>query len=266
MSSIGAIYSCPISQYSYIGAARACPLTPGLTTPANADVILLGNSHALMYAPLWATLFEARGLTVTAVLMEKCLPTTQANVSLACTDTARSKLAEVLPLKSAKIVVLGLTWWNNDQLLAADGAPLDDRESRALTPAIDDLIAQLQRAGKQVILTGPLAQPNWDIASILSRQLAFGHPLDQPIFLPREEFDRRFKTAIDHFAARTDIGFARPHLVQCSKERCEFLTDGRSLFADRHHLAEAELWRFRAPLERAVESLPIPHEQPTGER
>lgn len=255
---VGTLYRCPISDYMLLGSARVCPVTPGLTNPADADVVLLGNSHALMFAPIWGEIFSVRGLSVVLILMERCLPTTLANISLDCNETARSKLSEILPLERAKIVVVGMTWWNNDQLLSADGRRLDDQEARALTQAIDDLIRQLQRSGKQVIVTGPLAQPNWDVASIVSRQLAFGHPVDRPTFLPLAEFNQRFGQAIRHFEERTDIGFARPDLVQCSTDRCNFILDGHSLFADYHHVAKAELWRFRTPFEHALDAIRLP--------
>jgi len=44
--------------------------------------------------------------------------------------------------------------------------------------------------------------------------------------------------------------------VQCPDERCYFVLDGRSLFADSNHVASAELPRFRAMFEAALGAQP----------
>jgi hypothetical protein len=92
----------------------------------------------------------------------------------------------------------------------------------------------------------------------MSRELAFGHPVDGPTFMPMPEFERRFGSAIRHFETRGDISFARPDRVQCHAERCEYLLDGHSLFADDNHLAVAELQRFRTEFETTLATQPTP--------
>jgi hypothetical protein len=117
---------------------------------------------------------------------------------------------------------------------------------------VDDLIDRLHQDGRRVVLIGPIAEPGWDIASTLSRQLAFGHPLDRPTFLQASDFERRFGPLIRHFEARGDVGFARLDRVQCPADRCYYVLDGRSLFSDSNHIASAELWRFRTVFEEAL--------------
>ena len=224
--------------------------------PADADVVLLGNSHALMYASLWASILAERGLTGLLVNVNRCLPTVQANVSRECTDTARRNLAEVMKLRRARIVVLGLTWWyETNGLIGPDGRILDNHDNRALVEALDYLITQLQHAGKKVVLIGPSADPGWDVASTVSRQLAFGRTVDRPTFMPASDFTRRFGPTIRHFEARADVGFARVDQIQCHNERCDYILDGRSLFSDSNHIAAAELPRFRPFFEAALRTL-----------
>jgi hypothetical protein len=180
------------------------------------------------------------------------------NITRECIALARSNLQQLLKLTRARTVILGLTWWHaDDGLVDADRGAIDSRDSGALEAALvaglDDLIDQLHRAGKQVVLIGPIAEPGWDIASTTSRQLAFGQPVDRPGYLPAADFARRFESTIRHFAARGDIGFARPDRVQCDAERCWYLRDGRSLFADHSHIAIAELPRFRALFAAALQ-------------
>jgi peptidoglycan/LPS O-acetylase OafA/YrhL len=243
---VGADYHCPASDYILFDSRRACLMNLPSRNPADADVVLLGNSHAQMYAPVWASILAERGQTGLLIPVNACLPTVQANISRDCIDVAMRNLAQVAKLARARTVILALTWWHEaDKLVDSTGRTVDNRNSGALVAALDDLLDQLRQAGKQVVLIGPIAQPGWDIASTISRQLAFGHPVDGPSFLPASDFALRFGPAIQHFEARADIGFVRPDRVQCPAERCFYLLDGRSLFADDSHIAAAELQRFR---------------------
>ncbi len=225
--------------------------------PADADVVLLGNSHAQMYAPVWTSILAGRGQTGLLVPVNGCLPTVQANISRECMDVARDNLAEISKLARARTVIIGLSWQHKQgELIDSSGHPLEDIDNRALISALDDLIDRLQHMGRQVVLIGPIAEPGWDVASTLSRQLAFGHPPDRPASLPAADFERRLGSAIEHFESRRDIGFARPDKIECPDERCYFVLGGRSLFADSNHLASAELPRFRGIFEAALPAKP----------
>jgi hypothetical protein len=249
---VGTNYRCPVADYFTVGTSRACPLNLPSRRAEDADAVLLGNSHAQMYAPVWARILAERGEAGLLLPANGCLPTVQANISRDCIELARRNLAAVAALPRVKTVILGLTWQHEaDAFVDAGGHTLDNHDNRALVAALDDLIAQLQGAGKQVLLIGPIACPGWDMASAVSRQIAFGQPAVGARWLPAADFQRRFGSAIAHFEARPDIGFARPDRVQCGAERCEYFLDGHSLFADSSHVAVAELGRFHAPFAAA---------------
>jgi peptidoglycan/LPS O-acetylase OafA/YrhL len=256
---VGTNYRCPVSQFIILGKSRACLMNLPSRNAADADVILLGNSHAQMYAPIWTSLLIERGQTGLLVPANGCLPMVLANISRECIDTARQNLAEVKQLPRARTVILGLDWAHGPQgLVDAQGRTVDNAEDAALIAALDDLIVDLEHAGKQVVLIGPIAEPGWDVASTMSRALAFGRPIDRPTFLPKAQFDQRYGAAIGHFEARHDMRFARPDRVQCIGERCAYLLDGRPLFADNGHIAAAELDRFRGVFEAAIAPAPGP--------
>jgi len=247
---VGANYRCPVSDYVSFGNSRACLMNLPSRNPLDADVVLLGNSHAQMYAPVWASILADRGQTGLLVPVNHCLPTVKANLSRECIEVARRNLTELANLARARTVIIGLTWWHEaDDLVDTTGHVADNRDNHALVSALDDLIDQLHHAGKHVILIGPIAQPGWDVASTVSRQLAFGHPVDRPTFMSAADFMRRFKFSLLHFGMRDDIGYARPDQVQCSQDRCSYIIGGRSLFSDSNHIAAAELQRFRSLFE-----------------
>jgi peptidoglycan/LPS O-acetylase OafA/YrhL len=252
-AAVGTNYRCPISAYIAFGTSRACLMNLPSRNAADADVILLGNSHAQMYAPLWASILTERGQTGLLVPLNSCLPTVQVNLTIGCLNAARQNLDDVSNLHSVSKVILGLNWWHGtNELVDTGGRAADNRGNVALVSALDDLIDRLHHAGKQVVLIGPIAEPGWNVASTLSRQLAFGHPTDRPLFMPTSDFILRFGSAIAHFEARGDIAFARPDRVQCSAERCNYLIGGRSLFSDNSHIAADELGRFRTVFEAAL--------------
>jgi peptidoglycan/LPS O-acetylase OafA/YrhL len=254
---VGDFYRCPISTQLPFGAARACVLNLPTRNPSDADVILLGNSHAVMYAPLWTSILQGRRQTGLLITLNGCLPTLQSNISRACIDAARLNLAAALNLSRARTFILGLTWpYESNALVAQNGKQIDNRDNLALIQALDDLIDQLRNAGKQVIIIGPLAEPGYDIASVISRQVAFDHKFDGPTFLSEADFLARYGAAIRHFEARRDIHFARPDQVQCADGRCEYLIDGRSLFADSNHVTITELHRFQSLFEAALPAGP----------
>jgi len=207
-----------------------------------------------MYEPVWQSILAESGQEGLLVPANGCLPTVEANISRACVKTAAANLAEIAKLPRARTVIIGLTWSHDADLVDSAGRPLAGADDSALISAIDDLIDRLHRMAKKVVLIGPLDEPGWDVASTLSRQIAFHHPLDRPTSVPAAQFMQRFGAAIRHFEARRDIGFARPDRVECPADRCFYLIDGRSLFSDSNHLARAELERFRAPFEAALQA------------
>jgi peptidoglycan/LPS O-acetylase OafA/YrhL len=246
-------YRCPLPNYLAFGRSRACVMNLPSRNPTDADVILLGNSHAQMYEPVWASILAERGRTGLLVPVNGCLPTVQANVNRECIEIANGNLSEIANLARARTVILGMNWWHGaNDLVDSDGRTIDNTNGRAFMGAVDNLIDRLHHDGKQVVLIGPIAEPGWNIASILSRQLAFGHPVNRPSFLRTSDFERRFGSLIRHFEARGDVDFARPDKVQCPADRCYYVLDGHALFSDGNHIATAELPRFRTVFEAAL--------------
>jgi peptidoglycan/LPS O-acetylase OafA/YrhL len=250
---VGTNYRCPIADYLPFGRSRACLMNLPSRAPRDAQVVLLGNSHAQMYAPLWARLLAQRGETGLLVPVNGCLPTVSVNISRACAATAAGNLAAVTALPRAHTVILGLNWVHDD-LVDANGRPAEDRDSRALLAGLDDLIGRLRGAGRRVVLIGPLAEPGWDVPSTLARELAFSHPPERLPYLPSADFYGRFGAAIAHFEHRSDVTLVRPDLTQCQGERCYYVRDGRSLFSDSNHLAGAALPQFQAAFAAALDA------------
>ena len=240
----GTNYRCAIGDYLPFGASRACALVGGSHDPTKTDVVLLGNSHAQMYAPLVGSIvagYGARGLLVPA---NGCLPTPDVNSSVDCLRIAEQKLTAVIGLEQARIVVIAFRWQAAfEPLVDGTGTGVDHGLS-AVIAGLDRVTGRLRAAGKTVIIVGPIATPGWDVASVLGRSLAFGRAVGRPLSGPKETFYRDYAPVFTHYLAMGDVGFIRPDRVECAGSRCDYLIAGESLFADDNHLAEGSLDRF----------------------
>lgn len=243
---VGTHFRCELGNRVHIGAARGCALNLPSGDPADAQLVLFGNSHALMYAPAWRDVLVERREPGVLISMTGCLPTASANFDVGCAGVAQANLDAVESLPRLRTVVLAMTWWHGpDDIVDATGRRLDNRGKRAEIAAIDELIARLRARGLRVVLVGPVAVPNWPLASEVSRLLAYGRSIDRPLAISREEFLREYGPVFEHFTGRDDVTFARPDLVQCDDASCPYVVAGHSSFSDANHMTVAAVERFR---------------------
>jgi hypothetical protein len=246
-AAVGTNYRCAVSDYLYFSQSRACVLELPSRHPNDADIVLLGNSHAQMWAPMLQNIIHSLSLKGLLVPANGCLPTYAVNINSECVGLANRNISGVLNLKKVRLVVIGTTW---DDFVTESGQA--DAKARVMTKGLDETINRLILAKKKVILIGPLAIPKWDVASIVSRNLAFSRAIERPLYESQESFQKKYQAIMTHFEKRNDIVFVRPDLVQCENHRCNYVVKGHSLFADDNHLAAAELPIFQTLFEVAV--------------
>ena len=124
--------------------------------------------------------------------------------------------------------------------------------SKSFSESLDRLIQSLEQRGKTVVLVGPVTPPAWESASVVARDLAFGHKVLQPMFLPESAFMAGHDGIIAHYTSRSDMIFIRPDLIQCQEDKCDYFRNGEPLFADTSHIAESALPLFRPAFEPAL--------------
>jgi len=245
-------YRCSLTNYIVFGASHACPLFLPSLNPEDATVALLGNSHAQMYAPLVADILRANNREGLLVPLNRCLPMPDYNLSAACMDAAAQNLSAVEGLHRIRIVILAMTWDHPGRMYTANGQTPEGSESKLLSESLDRLIQNLEQRGKTVVLVGPVTPPAWESASVVARDLAFGHKVLEPMFLPESAFMADHDGIIAHYSSRGDIIFIRPDLIQCQEDRCDYFHNGEPLFADTSHLAESALPLFRPVFETGL--------------
>lgn len=248
-SVVNSEYRCSLANYIPFGASHACPMFLPSHNPEDATVALLGNSHAQMYAPLVGDILRANNREGLLVPLNRCLPMPDYNLSTACMDAAAKNLAAIENLPRIRVVILAMTWDHRDHMYTPQGQTPDASESQFLPKSLDRLIESLERRGKTVVLVGPITPPAWESASVVARDMAFGHRVMEPMFLPENSFMADHGNVIAHYSSRSDIVFIRPDLIQCQENRCDYFRDGQPLFADTSHIAESALPLFRPAFE-----------------
>lgn len=251
-AAVGSEFRCSLRQTFPFGGYRACLIgTPGIDVE-DVSVALVGNSHAQMYAPLVSDVLKGADQAAILAHLNGCVPMTDLNISQACLEQAKKNIAAVEALPHIRLVILATTWKLNEPMVTSSGAVVSTDIPNLFTASLDRLIDRFQHDGKSVVLIGPIAYPNYDLASIVGRQLAYSHSIKEPLYRPRVDFLAEYGKILSHFASRNDIAFIRPDEIQCLGGRCDFFRDGVPLFADSDHLSQVSLNVFRPAIEPAL--------------
>jgi hypothetical protein len=248
----GTTWRCPVTQLLPFGHFYACPVNLPSRASSDADVVLWGDSHAQMYAPaLRLALGERHALLVNA---NGCAPVLGDATSASCGDIQRANYALIRALP-AKTVILAQ---NRPQYRDEAGRrlgrdPLPAERYQDALRRLRVLVAGLRSAGKRVILIGPVAEPGYDVGSVVSRSLLFHGRATTPVSVARDAYLAEEANIYAAFAAmKRDPGVTdiRIDSIACDAVRCPFIIDGEAIFADHGHYTEAFSKRL-APLFRA---------------
>jgi peptidoglycan/LPS O-acetylase OafA/YrhL len=246
-AAIGSEYRCGVEDSIHFGNLRACPLSLPSRNPADATVVLLGNSHAQMWAPIVEDFVRGNHQLGILVPLPGCRPMPDLNDSPSCMVSAAKNVVAVDGLPKVRLVILAMTW--SPVRFTPTGTVPKGQETKYLIESLDRLIAHFKQEGKTVALIGPVATPGSDTASLVARQMAFHSKVDEPLFLPESAFIAKEGEVIAHYSKRDDIVFIRPDTVQCEEGKCDYIRDGISFFADDTHVASSALPEFRPAFE-----------------
>ena len=183
-----------------------------------------------------------------------CLPVPQFNISAECVAIAETNLNAVLALSRVKTVVLGPYYPKGIKLVDREGRPAVMQGLPGIVAGLSRSVSLFAAAGKKVIIIGPIAEPGWDIASVLSRSRAFNRPVIEKLDTSYPEFLNVNQLVFSTFENRRDVVLVRVDQGQCNAARCNFLLGGQSLFSDDNHLSADALAHFRPAFETAFDT------------
>lgn len=237
--SVGNNYRCPINEMQAFGASRACDLTLTDGSIDDSDAVLVGNSHAQMYAPLVKRKMQEAGSRGFLVPLNACLPTTVVNISESCRQSAERNLTEIAALQNVDTVIVGFDWSLDHDLFAMDGSAVKTSDAQALVDGLRGFADRLPN--RRIVVIGPILTPGYDIASVLGRQIAFGRSDVVALSSDADPFYDEFSAALSQLESDPQITLIRPDRAQCIGATCDFVRGNLSLFADSNHLAERAL-------------------------
>jgi hypothetical protein len=206
-----------------------------------------------MYVPAVEQVLQREGRRGLLVPANACLPSIDVNVSVDCDRIMRQNLQAIEELPNVLTVILAFSWSiSGNRLVDGKGNRLDGDQSMLIYAGVDRVIERLKASGKEVIVVGPIAIPGYDIASAVSRKLAFGHEVDDAFWTAETSLLEKHHAALTSLDVRKDITLVKPHNIQCREGRCYFIDDDGSLFADGDHFASRVLERFVPMFESAL--------------
>ena len=239
-------YRCPISSYISIGGSRACLIMQN-SDFFDTSIVLNGNSHAQMYTPLLQDNFLNEQLTV--VPLNGCLPTTMVNISSACLTLARENKKAILSLPKLKIIVIGMTWYQNTYVSDNSRATKED-----LLNDVIRLVETYVKNGIEVYVISPIPQPSFNHASVMSRSLKFGHITEEEYLdMSKYPFDLFYEEIeIFDLALRGKIGdnYVQVFNDLCDEKFCYFGDSEGSYFADDTHISNYGLSKVAPMIKR----------------
>jgi peptidoglycan/LPS O-acetylase OafA/YrhL len=233
---IGSIYQCSFFQVKILGDSYGCTINDKIKkTP---ELVLFGNSHAQMYG--WSIkerLIKLRkqGLSIP---LNHCLPFPDLNHDEKCLKKSRIYLENIINDNKIKIVIIGFTW-QFEKLIDRAGNLVEDFDYTYRKNSINELLGVLKKNNKSVYLIGPIATPQkqYLFPSRLIREIAFNKRITQETYSSKDKFEKNYKEIIKYYEDLLGDNFIQPHKELCDSEKCYFIDNKSTFFADDNHLS-----------------------------
>jgi hypothetical protein len=238
----GTNFRCPAMSYVPYGASRACRI--GAQDGGPREVILLGNSHAQMYAPLVDELLREQGTSGFLVPLNSCFPTTTLNINAACLKAAEGNFEAIASDEGVKLIVISSSWYG-EYFIDANGNPTG---KEALAGAFLELTEKFEARGIRTVLVSPLAIPYQDLASELPRLVKYGgletEELEARMKVPRAKFEAEFGALNEALKASLGEAYVEVYQDLCDADYCYCGKGTEMFYSDSNHLSQNVLDRL----------------------
>ena len=229
---VGTWYHCSFLEYRKFGDTYACKIN--LKNKENPKIVLYGNSHAHMYGWGLKEALKQKKISGLTIPLNSCLPTIDINISTKCLEKVNNYYKAIINDDQIKIVLIGLTWGTLN-LIDKDKVNYFDETKR--NKSLLELIQNLENNNKKVYLIGPIETPGSDIASLVSREIAFKGKSNISFFTPKSSFEDKYSHSIMFFENQLKDNFLQPHKILCDDINCFFIDENGSNFSDGSHLS-----------------------------
>ena len=233
--SVNSHFRCKINNYSFDKDQKYCRFLKS----KNKDwLALIGNSHAQMYGYAFENIVNKLSLNGIILALDGCLPTISYNISKECIDKAAKNLSRIIGDKNISIILIALDW-NHSFLFDKFNNKIENNIDFILVQSLNELSLELNKYNKKVFIIGPISIPRYYFAFNLSRINFFKNDkIILPTYNDKNDFDKRYQNIFNYLHDIKSITLIKPHEVQCSNLKCNFLINGKSIFSDDNHLSK----------------------------
>lgn len=219
---------CHVKEARRFAPGEVC-VFPGDLSPDRPIVAVIGDSHAVELSYALAQALAARDIGVAQLSSSACPAMLGEEVPrvVQCLAQNDERFRYVIDNPRIRDVVL-VGYYQS--VIGKIGA---ERYYAALERAV----SALTKAGKRVIIEGPILVPGVDHPLMLARATMFGRLAEVPALsgAPAQSLDE-IKTALATIAGRTGAEVYYPDRTLCQDGTCAFIRDGMSLYFDSYHL------------------------------
>ncbi len=236
-SALQSNFRCDVDSYRVFGASRVCVLNSNNSDIQKASFVLWGNSHAQMYAPLFIDKLQKSNTNGILLPLNNCLPTIKVNYSKKCLHLAKTNYDALNKLKNIKTIIIGMTYYG--ELIDKNGNRANKKD---LAQDLIKTIKYFENKNIKVYLISPLAAPNTNLASYISRAVKFEFinkdELDKLLKADIRVFDNKFNDLNNIFKDKLQNRYIQAYRAFCDEKYCYFGDKRGSYFSDSNHLSK----------------------------
>jgi peptidoglycan/LPS O-acetylase OafA/YrhL len=251
-----------VRPLSAIAAGSLCSVGP--RAGATADVVVWGDSHAIVLLPAYERIATARNVRLHAAVGTACRPLLDAASKndkplrrLSCSNFNRAAVSAIEAINPA-LVILNAYWTYPDlDFAATEGNDLPS-ESPPFQLAFERTLRAIGAGRRKVCVVGDV--PTLEYAMPYAYVMARRRGIDPAFIAPRpSEVERQLGELNRQFAdlkRRHTFTLVSLSEVLCSGPTCPLLdADGRSIYRDNNHLSVAGAYFVGSSLEACFDGL-----------
>jgi len=211
-------------------------------------IAVWGDSHADGFAPGVRDFASKRGYAFLQITAWSCPPLIGVDALsdkhvTRCADQSRSAFAFFRAHPEVTVVVLAGAWPAYKRLVDDANRELSDANTRlVLRTGLERTVADLERAGKKVIVMGDVPDIGVDVPTCIARSGMFmgrSRICDAEASVVAKALGYSNATIAEIAAARGDVCTFLPETVLCDAGRCASAINGTILYYDNQHLSSA---------------------------
>jgi peptidoglycan/LPS O-acetylase OafA/YrhL len=227
-----------------------------------ATFILWGDSHGRMLAPAISEIAKMKGLKGYFIARGGCeplmAPPDGTKLPIKCREATDRVFQLLRDVRITRVILVG-RWavYHTAPSNSKDAANINSL-GVSFDQALSMTVRNLTAGDRQLILTGPVPEPLFNVPLTMTRALIEG--MSDSVSIPRSAFDRRNEGVLKALAEagrQVRVRLIYPHHAFCDTHKCLASADGYALYVDDNHLSPHGVEKLNGLLSRIFDVVPI---------